>query len=89
MKESLKVIAACLVLVLMALGLLYLNALPPEENLGDDPWVQDDPIDENQDIDEPPLTWAEAHCAPKYYHPPEALVPDRWHPANILTGAKP
>ena len=45
--------------------------------------------DENEDIEDPPLTWAEAHCAPKYYSPPDNLVPDRWHPANILTGAKP
>lgn len=50
---------------------------------------QDEPADENQDIDEPPLTWSEAHCAPKSYRPPEALVPDRWHPANALLGTKP
>lgn len=44
---------------------------------------------ENEDVLEPPQTWAEAHCAPKHYRPPEALVPDRWHPANKLLGTKP
>lgn len=45
--------------------------------------------EENEDIEDPPLTWAEAHCAPKSYRPPEALVPDTFHPANVLLGKKP
>jgi len=50
---------------------------------------QDEPSDENEDIEDPPQTWAEAHCAPHHYKPPEALVPDRWHPANTLLSQKP
>lgn len=54
-------------------------------NLPDEPPSEE----ENEDLPEPPLTWAEAHCAPKHYKPPEALVPDRWHPANDLLNKKP
>ena len=49
-----------MVLALMALGLLYLNALPPEDNFDEDPWV-------NEDIDEP-ISDREALCLPRGYH---------------------
>ncbi len=81
---------------MVAFSAIALAPKPPEQpsepewvGWGED--VEDKAIleEENEDIDEPELTWAEAHCAPKHYHPPDHLVPDRWHPANVLTGAKP
>lgn len=72
-----------------------LNELPtaaqPEELPLGYRYADTSPVDEteNEDIEDPPLTWAEAHCAPKSYRPPEALVPDPFHPANVLSPFRP
>lgn len=82
---------------LAAVGALVLfGALPPpaddaaSESIAVElPETADIPQDENEDIDEPALSWREAHCAPPWYHPPEYLVPEKWHPANTLKKLKP
>lgn len=103
MKKCFLILAWAILPGLLTLGccILVLDYMPPMDSdesaytrsesidLCGQPQTQDEPDDENEDIDEPPLTWAEAHCAPKHYRPPEALAPDPWHPANVLTGSKP
>ena len=92
-----------LVLGYIVLGFMYLAIqgvprAPGPETATVDPVVAGNLLDPkertaediaNEDIDEPVLSWAEAHCAPRGYRPPEALVPDRWHPANSLLNVKP
>lgn len=70
-------------LFVMGWALSRLPALTAPVALAD---VSAEPQEENEDIEQPPLSWNEAHCAPSHYvYRVEGRTP--WDPGLILIQA--